>query len=100
MIYRTLNQSTQFHGFSIVNNISVFTPGEKSRLDAAGINATGRYLLCCICSAPEPVTLSDLSAYTGYERERLRKAVKQLANIGVIEVTRLGHENLYEASFV
>ena len=81
--------------------ITVFTPGEKSRLDAAGINATGRYVLCCICSSPEPVTVDELAAYTGYEKERLRKAVKQLADIGVITVTREYHEvNRYKASFV
>lgn len=67
--------------------INVFTPNEKSRLDAASINATGRYLLCCICSSDTPVTYDDLVVYTGYEKERLRKAVKQLADIGVVTIT-------------
>lgn len=67
--------------------IDVFTPNEKARLDAAKINATGRYLLCCICSSATPVTYDELAAYTGYEKERLRKAVKQLADIGVVSIT-------------
>lgn len=78
-----------------------FTPGEKSRLDAANVNATGRYLLCCICSSPEPVTVDELAAYTGYEKERLRKAVKQLVDIGVVQVTREYRGSYrYKASFV
>ena len=80
--------------------IEVFTPGEKARLDAASINATGRYLLCCICSSATPVTLTELCEYTGYERERLRKAVKQLNDIGVIRVDRYHKkENRYAATF-
>lgn len=83
--------------------IHVFTPGEKLRLDNANINATGRYLLCCICSAEHPstVTLDELAEYTGYNKERLRKAVKQLADIGVIEVTHRHHKpSLIKATFV
>lgn len=81
--------------------INVFTPGEKSRLDAANVNATGRYLLCCICSSAEPVTVDELAAYTGYEKERLRKAVKQLTDIGVVQVTREYQQPYrYKASFV
>lgn len=81
--------------------IDVFTPGEKSRLDAANINATGRYLLCCICSSATPVTYDELAAYTGYEKERLRKAVKQLEHIGVVTITRRArYPHLIKASFV
>lgn len=81
--------------------IDVFTPGEKSRLDAASINATGRYLLCCICSSATPVTYDELAAYTGYEKERLRKAVKQLADIGVVDIThRHKQAALIKATFV
>lgn len=81
--------------------INVFTPGEKARLDAAKINATGRYLLCCICSATRAVTYDQLAEYTGYERERLRKAVKQLADIGVVSIThRHKQAALIEATFV
>lgn len=81
--------------------IDVFTPGEKSRLDAASINATGRYLLCCICSSATPVTYDELASYTGYEKERLRKAVKQLADIGVVDIThRHKQAALIKATFV
>lgn len=81
--------------------INVFTPGEKARLDEASINATGRYLLCCICSATRDTTYDELAAYTGYEKERLRKAVKQLADIGVVEIThRHKQAALIKATFV
>ncbi len=81
--------------------INVFTPGEKARLDAASINATGRYLLCCICSSGDPVTYDDLAEYTGYEKERLRKAVKRLEDIGVVTIThRHKQAALIKASFV
>lgn len=81
--------------------INVFTPGEKARLDEAGINATGRYLLCCICSSAQSLTYDDLAQYTGYEKERLRKAVKQLADIGVVTIThRHKQAALIKASFI
>lgn len=81
--------------------IEVFTPGEKARLDAANINATGRYLLCCICSATRATTYEELAAYTGYEKERLRKAVKQLSDIGVVSITHYHKKPaLIEATFV
>lgn len=81
--------------------IKVFTPNEKAALDNVGVNATGRYLLCCICSATKPTTYDELAAYTGYEKERLRKAVKQLESIGVVKIThRHKLAALIEATFL
>lgn len=67
--------------------IEVFTRLEKSTLDLADVNITGRYLLCCIYSSATRVTLDELAEYVGMEKEGLRKIVKRLADIGVVKVT-------------
>lgn len=80
--------------------INVFTPNEKRMLDDAEVNTTGRYLLCCVCSATRPTTLEELAEYTGFEKEGLRKAVKQLERIGVVKVTKRHKQPmLIEAAF-
>ena len=81
--------------------IKVFTPGERAALDAHRVNTLGRYLLCCIASADKPVTFDELAAYTGYDKEHVRKAVKKLETAGVVTIQR-GHREAANivASFI
>lgn len=68
--------------------IKVFTPGEDYQMAQHKVNVFGRYLLCCIASADAPVTFDELAAYTGYDKEHVRKAVKKLETAGVVTIQR------------
>ena len=81
--------------------IKVFTPGEDYQMAQHKINVFGRYLLCCIASADKPVTFDELAAYTGYDKEHVRKAVKKLETAGVVNIQR-GHREaaVIKATFI
>lgn len=72
----------------MMKGINVFTNNEQRILDENNATIIQRFLMCCVASSGDPVTYDELAAYTGLERENMRKNIKALETYGLVRLIK------------